>query len=317
MHTEVFYLVLMRSAAYKALQERVTRTVCSQATLPLYWLADIQFFQSFPKWHRVKFVAHHLCPQSLVTACTLWHSKQSNPNLLPAFEIRRGEGPWNADGSIWCFVKTEVPDHRYGENENQPLEKSASSQNGTSQKCDRQVEAWSVFVILADPLDLVPQGSLEEWTYPLTSSAAQQSLGGARGAQHIYETSAHMTDPGSLKGRAAKELYKFCSWWGGAKQGGAHLCQGTQAAFLTASPCVAQLIAQRSLVCWPCCCAASPAPVWSTMAQGGTQNSSESRALEASVGRRVTKAKKKQKKKTLWFFPGKRFGLHCVKRYTQ
>lgn len=122
MHTEVFYLVLMRSAAYKALQERATRTVCSQATLPLYWLADIQFFQSFPKWHRVKFVAHHLCPQSLVTACTLWHSKQSNPNLLPAFEIRRGEGPWNADGSIWCFVKTEVPDHRYGENENQPLE---------------------------------------------------------------------------------------------------------------------------------------------------------------------------------------------------
>lgn len=141
MHTEVFYLVLMRSAAYKALQERATRTVCSQATLPLYWLADIQFFQSFPKWHRVKFVAHHLCPQSLVTACTLWHSKQSNPNLLPAFEIRRGEGPWNADGSIWCFVKTEVPDHRYGENENQPFEKSASSRNGTSQKCDRQVEA--------------------------------------------------------------------------------------------------------------------------------------------------------------------------------
>lgn len=48
----------MRSAAYKALQERATRTVCSQATLPLYWLADIQFFQSFPKWHGVKFVAH-------------------------------------------------------------------------------------------------------------------------------------------------------------------------------------------------------------------------------------------------------------------
>lgn len=81
-HAEVFYLVLMRSAAYKAPQEKATRTACSQPTLPLYWLAEIQFFQSFSKWHRVKFVAHHLCPHSLVTACTPWHSKQSDPILL-------------------------------------------------------------------------------------------------------------------------------------------------------------------------------------------------------------------------------------------
>lgn len=54
-----------------------------------------------------------------------------------------------------------------------------------------------------------------------------------------------MTDPGGLKGRAAKELYKFCTSRGGAKQGGAQLCQGTQAAFVIPSPCVAQLITQR------------------------------------------------------------------------
>lgn len=105
-HAEFFYLVLMRSAAYKALQERATSTACSQATLPLYCLAEIQFFQSFPKWHGVKFVVHHLCPHSLVTACTLWHGKQSDPNLLPVFEIRRSEGSWCADGSTWCCLKT-------------------------------------------------------------------------------------------------------------------------------------------------------------------------------------------------------------------
>lgn len=141
----------MRSAAYKALQERATRTVCSQATLPLYWLADIQFFQSFPKWHGVKFVAHHLCPHSLVTACTLWHSKQSNPNLLPALEIRRGEGPWNADGSIWCFVKTEVPDHRYEENENQPLENLQAPETAQVRNVtDRWRLEVRVFVLVTD-----------------------------------------------------------------------------------------------------------------------------------------------------------------------
>lgn len=155
-------------------------------------------------------MAHHLCPQSLVTACTLWHSKQSNPNLLPAFEIRRGEGPWNADGIIRCFVKTEVPDHRYGENENQPLENRQAPEMAQVRNV---IDRWRLEVCLCFWLAPRPgaPGLLGGVDIPPTSRAAQQSLGAARGAQHIYETSAHMTDPGSLKGRAAKELYKFCS----------------------------------------------------------------------------------------------------------
>lgn len=139
----------MRSAAYKALQERATRTACSPATLPLYWLAEIQFFQSFPKWHGVKFVAHHLCPHSLVTVCTLWHSKQSDPNLLPVFEIRRGECSWYADGSTRCFVKTQVPDQRCKENENRPLEKLQASE--MSARVRSVTDSWRLEVTLFVP----------------------------------------------------------------------------------------------------------------------------------------------------------------------
>lgn len=189
----------MRSAAYKSLQERATRTVCSQATLPLYWLADIQFFQSFPEWHGVKFVAHHLCPHWLVTACTLWHSKQSNPNLLPAFEIRRGEGPWNADGSIWCFVKAEVPDHRYEENENQPLENPQAPETAhVRNMIGRGRLEVSVFVLLPDsPWCRAPGLLSRAGLNPLTSNAAQQWLWGVLGQpQHPYETSAHRKTEG-------------------------------------------------------------------------------------------------------------------------
>ena len=146
----VFYLVLMRSAAGQALQERATRTACSQAALPLYWLAEIQFFQSFPKCHGVKFVAHHLCPHSLVTACTLWHGKQSDPNLLPAFEISGGEGPRHADTSAPCLVKTEVPGQRGKENEIfQPLEKLQASETSAQVRSvtDRRRLEVSVFVL--------------------------------------------------------------------------------------------------------------------------------------------------------------------------
>lgn len=75
--------------------------------------------------------------------------------------------------------------------------------------------------------------------------------------------------------------------WAGAKQMGAHLCHCKKAAFLIPSHFMAGLIPWRSLVCWPCCCAASPAaraPARSTVAEEGTLNCSESRALEASNG---------------------------------
>lgn len=160
-HAEFFYLVLMRSAAYKALQERATRTACSQATLPLHWLAEIQFFQSFPEWHGVKFVAHRLCPHSLVTACTLWHGKQRDPNLLPAFEIKRVEGSWYADRSTRCFVKTQALDQRCKKNENRPLEKLQASE--TSARVRSVTDRWrlevSVFVLYWIILKRVHQAS--------------------------------------------------------------------------------------------------------------------------------------------------------------
>lgn len=253
----------MRSAAYKSLQERATRTVCSQATLPLYWLADIQFFQSFPEWHGVKFVAHHLCPRWLVTACTLWHSKQSNPNLLPAFEIRRGEGPWNADGSIWCFVKAEVPDHRYEENENQPLENPQAPETAhVRNMIGRGRLEVSVFVLLPDsPWSRAPGLLSRAGLNPPTSNAAQQWLWGCSGSP---STLMKPLPIGRLKGRAAEEPYKSHSSWAGAKQGGAHLCQGTQAAFLIPSPCVAWLVTEEFglltllLCCFTSCVGSCP-----------------------------------------------------------
>ena len=124
------------------------------------------------------------------------------------------------------------------------------------------------------------------------------------------------------QGRAAKELYKSSSSWAGAKQTGAHLCRCKWAAFLIHSPCVAGLIAWRSLVCWPCCCAALPAaraPACSAAACKGTQCPSESRALEASNGTQSYQDEHSLKTRVFLYslsHPKKRFGLHCVKIYT-
>lgn len=305
----------MRSAAYKALQERATRTVCSQATLHFCCLADIQFFQSLPEWHGVKFVAHHLCPHSLVTACTLWHSKQSNPNLLPALEIRRGEGPWNADRSIWCFVKTEVPDHRYEENENQPLENLQVPERGQVRNV---VDGWRLGMCLC--FWLTPRGpwvglGIIPWQAGLHSSAC----GGA--PAHLWNLCPH-DRPRRSEGQSSQGTVQIL-----------HLTRRSKARGCPALPGYTGCICDSLSLCGPAdhteefglltllLCSFTSC-VGSCLEHPGTGRDAELLRKQSLGSQRGTtqsyRGKLSHKTPVVSLnHPGKRFGLHCVKIYFQ
>lgn len=105
--------------------------------------------------------------------------------------------------------------------------------------------------------------------------------------------------------------------WAGAKQMGAHLCHCKWAAFLSPSHFMAGLIAWRSLVCWPCCCAASPAAPWQ---RKGLWTVQKAEPWKPAMGHKGTMADTVRKHPSFPYVlshPGKRFGLHCVKIYTQ
>lgn len=118
---------------------------------------------------------------------------------------------------------------------------------------------------------------------------------------------------------AVKELCKSCSSWAGVKQ--CNICQYKWAALLIPSPCMAELITWGSLVCCPCCCAASPAAQTPAHSTGRDlepfrTRSPGSQQWDAQLPRQTVR-------KTSLFFPyllshpGKRFGLYCVKIYTK
>lgn len=71
------------------------------------------------------------------------------PTSSQAFEIRRGECSWYADGSTRCFVKTQVPDQRCKENENRPLEKLQASE--MSARVRSVTDSWRLEVTLFVP----------------------------------------------------------------------------------------------------------------------------------------------------------------------